>query len=149
MHTSDLLRTFVAMKFKDYKLAGALKNTLELVGFVKPTDIQFKAIQAILDGQDVMAVAPTGTGKTAAYAIPIIQKLLEGKQIDAPRALVLAPTRELAFQIAEQFEALGSVVGLSAHCGLRAVIDSPVRQRLAGRDVRLRSRLPRWLRWRG
>ncbi len=101
------------MKFKDYKLAGALKNTLELVGFVKPTDIQFKAIQAILDGQDVMAVAPTGTGKTAAYAIPIIQKLLEGKQIDAPRALVLAPTRELAVQIAGVFEKLS--VGLDLH----------------------------------
>jgi ATP-dependent RNA helicase RhlE len=92
------------MKFKEYRLSEKLKETLEKLGFVKPTDIQFKAIQPILDGQDVMAVAPTGTGKTAAYAIPIIQKLIQGKSIDAPRALILAPTRELAVQISLVFE---------------------------------------------
>ena len=72
------------------------------MGFRKPTDIQYRAIQHVLDGEDVMAVAPTGTGKTAAFAIPMIEKMLQSKRTGAGiRALVMVPTRELAKQISE------------------------------------------------
>ena len=96
------------MKFKDYHIDQKIKSQLEYLGFNRPTDIQFRAIQAILDGEDVMAVAPTGTGKTAAFAIPVLQHVLQNrkgkyKQIST---LVLVPTRELAQQIAEAFEAI-------------------------------------------
>jgi ATP-dependent RNA helicase RhlE len=82
-------------------------------GFNKPTDIQFKAIPNILKGEDVMAVAATGTGKTAAYAIPIIQKLATvNRRYKGIRALVLAPTRELAVQIHGVFESIGKETDL-------------------------------------
>jgi ATP-dependent RNA helicase RhlE len=93
------------MRFSDYNIATSIKNQLEKLAWKKPTDIQFKSIQAILDGEDVFAVAQTGTGKTAAFLIPIIHKLHASqpkKQSNGSvRALVLAPTRELAEQIYE------------------------------------------------
>jgi ATP-dependent RNA helicase RhlE len=102
------------LKFKDYHIDQKIKSQLEYLGFNRPTDIQFRAIQAILDGEDVMAVAPTGTGKTAAFAIPVLQHVLQNrkgkyKQIST---LVLVPTRELAQQIAEAFEAIGKKTGI-------------------------------------
>ena len=60
------------MKFSDFKISEEIKQQLESLGFKRPTDIQFKAIGHILDGEDVMAIAQTGTGKTAAFAIPTI-----------------------------------------------------------------------------
>ncbi len=90
------------MKFKDYRIDAKIKSQLEYMGFRKPTDIQYRAIQHVLDGEDVMAVAPTGTGKTAAFAIPMIEKMLQSKRTGAGiRALVMVPTRELAKQISE------------------------------------------------
>ena len=65
------------MKFKDYRIDIKIKSQLEYMGFRKPTDIQYRAIQHVLDGEDIMAVAPTGTGKTAAFAIPMIEKMLQ------------------------------------------------------------------------
>lgn len=101
------------MKFKDYHIDAKLKSQLEYLGFNRPTDIQFRAIQAILDGEDVMAVAPTGTGKTAAFAIPVLQHVIrnrKGKHKNIS-VLVLVPTRELAQQIAEAFDAIGKKTG--------------------------------------
>ena len=103
------------MKFKDYHIDAKLKSQLEYLGFNRPTDIQFRAIQAILDGEDVMAVAPTGTGKTAAFAIPVLQHVIrnrKGKHKNIS-VLVLVPTRELAQQIAEVFEAIGKKTGVN------------------------------------
>ena len=83
---------------------------MEEVGFKKPTDIQFKSIKHILEGEDVMAVAQTGTGKTAAFAIPVIDKLARSKRrkgSSSVRCLVMVPTRELAKQISEVFLDLG------------------------------------------
>lgn len=80
------------------------------LGWKEPTAIQRESLPASLDNKDVIGLAETGSGKTAAFAIPILQSLL-----DTPRrifALVLAPTRELAYQINEQFEALGADIGL-------------------------------------
>lgn len=94
------------MKFSDYRISAEIKENLERQGLKRPTDIQFKSIPAIQKGEDVLAIAQTGTGKTAAFAIPIINRL-QGKniRIDAGiRCVVLVPTRELAIQITNEFE---------------------------------------------
>lgn len=101
------------MKFSQYNFHPAILKSLERLAFNRPTDIQFKAIPSIMKGEDVMAVAATGTGKTAAYAIPIIQKLVSSnRQYKGIRALVLAPTRELAVQIHGVFESIGKETDL-------------------------------------
>ncbi|TZF83856.1 DEAD/DEAH box helicase [Pedobacter sp. BS3] len=86
--------------FEDFKLNRQLLNAIADAGYTEPTPIQQKAINPILAGQDVMGIAQTGTGKTAAYVLPMLMKLKYAQGNDV-RALVLAPTRELAMQIAE------------------------------------------------
>ncbi|KAG8704773.1 ribosomal RNA processing protein [Ceratobasidium sp. 395] len=96
--------------FESLGLITPLLDALKQVGYTKPTEIQAGVIPRALEGKDVIGVAETGSGKTAAFALPILQKLW-----DEPRGLfacVLAPTRELAYQIAQQFEALGSAIGV-------------------------------------
>jgi ATP-dependent RNA helicase RhlE len=91
------------MKFKDYPISQSIKAQLEVMGFNRPTDIQFRAIKHILKGEDVMAVAQTGTGKTAAFVIPMLNHFLvkpRGKYAGI-RGLILVPTRELANQISK------------------------------------------------
>jgi ATP-dependent RNA helicase RhlE len=97
------------MKFSDYNIAPEVKQNLETMGFKRPTDIQYKAIPHILKGEDVLAIAQTGTGKTAAFAIPIISQLHVRKTSSRSlgiRCVVMVPTRELAIQIAEAFQEL-------------------------------------------
>lgn len=94
------------MKFEDYNIAKEIKDNLTELGFKRPTDIQFKAIKPILDGEDVLAIAQTGTGKTAAFAIPIIELIDRQKKslrADYIKCVVMAPTHELAMQITEVF----------------------------------------------
>ncbi|CAE6451634.1 unnamed protein product [Rhizoctonia solani] len=96
--------------FDSLGLIAPLLDALKQVGYSKPTEIQAGIIPHALEGKDVIGVAETGSGKTAAFALPILQKLW-----DEPRGLfacVLAPTRELAYQISQQFEALGSAIGV-------------------------------------
>jgi ATP-dependent RNA helicase RhlE len=91
------------MKFKDYPISQSIKAQLDVMGFNRPTDIQFRAIKHILKGEDVMAVAQTGTGKTAAFVIPMLNHFLvkpRGK-FAGIRGLILVPTRELANQISK------------------------------------------------
>jgi ATP-dependent RNA helicase RhlE len=99
------------MKFEEYNIAQEIKRSLEESGFKRPTDIQFKSIPPILKGEDVLAIAQTGTGKTAAFAIPVLNILHEQKitarRTDGIKCLVMVPTRELAIQITEVFETLG------------------------------------------
>ena len=98
------------MKFEDYKIAKVLKAEISNMGWTRPTDIQFKAIHSILKGEDVLAIAQTGTGKTASYVIPILNQLyhqLSAHEEHYVRALVLVPTRELAEQVEEVFKSLG------------------------------------------
>jgi ATP-dependent RNA helicase RhlE len=98
------------MKFKDYPISQEIKDQLDRLGFIRPTDIQYRAIQPILDGEDVMAVAQTGTGKTAAFVIPILEKIRRSKQNKRNseiQCLVMVPTRELAKQIASVFHEIG------------------------------------------
>lgn len=104
------------MKFSSYHIAQQLKENLSNLGFQRPTDIQFKAIPCILRGEDVMAVAQTGTGKTAAFAIPVLELMLRQPIRLAPgqvRCLVMVPARELAIQIEEVFHKISENTGLS------------------------------------
>ena len=97
------------MKFSEYHIAPEIKRNLETLGFEKPTDIQYKSIFPILKRQDILAIAQTGTGKTAAFAIPIINMIHEQKastRVHGIRCLVMVPTRELAMQINEVFKKL-------------------------------------------
>ena len=95
------------MKFEEYIISPEIKRNLETLGFKKPTDIQFKAIPHILKGEDVLAIAQTGTGKTAAFAIPIINMLHIQKRSKTPdgiKCVIMVPTHELAIQINEVFQ---------------------------------------------
>ena len=97
------------MKFSQYHISQDIKDNLDKLGFVTPTDIQFKAIPSILNEEDVLAIAQTGTGKTAAFAIPIIDNIHKrktSKRSIGIKAIVMVPTRELAIQIFEVFEKL-------------------------------------------
>ncbi len=82
------------------------------MGYETPTPIQASAIPIILQGRDVIGSAQTGTGKTAAFALPIVQKLWKHRAKQPPRALILEPTRELAAQVIENFEKLGALTDL-------------------------------------
>jgi ATP-dependent RNA helicase RhlE len=98
------------MKFDDYRIAPEIKRNLEALDFKRPTDIQYKAIGTILKGEDVLAIAQTGTGKTAAFVIPIIHLLHVRKasaRVEGIKCVVMVPTRELAIQITEVFETIG------------------------------------------
>ena len=96
------------MNFTDLQLIDPIAKALKEEGFTQPTPIQAKAIPSILQGRDLLGTAQTGTGKTAAFAIPILQNLTE-KNIrnNQIKALILTPTRELAIQIEESFNAYG------------------------------------------
>ncbi|GBE40311.1 MAG TPA: DEAD/DEAH box helicase [Nitrospirae bacterium] len=99
------------MKFEKYHISSAIKRNLSQLGFIRTTNIQFKAIPSILNGEDVLAIAQTGTGKTAAFAIPIINKIdsyKSSKRSYGIKCIVLAPTRELSLQIGEVFKSLAN-----------------------------------------
>jgi ATP-dependent RNA helicase RhlE len=104
------------MKFEQYNFVPELKHNLKVAGFRKPTDIQYRSIPPILKGEDVLAIAQTGTGKTAAYAIPVIQLLsTRHAYIDEyeVRCVIMVPTHELAIQVAGVFEKLVAGLRLS------------------------------------
>jgi len=92
----------VPESFASLGLTASLLQAIGQAGYATPTDIQSAAIPAILRGQDVLAKAPTGSGKTAAFVLPLLQRLAQSPRADAraPRALILVPTRELASQVA-------------------------------------------------
>ncbi|KAK9513031.1 hypothetical protein O3M35_001313 [Rhynocoris fuscipes] len=96
--------------FKDLGVVDVLCEACESLNWKCPTKIQIEAIPLAIQGRDVIGLAETGSGKTAAFAIPILQALLDNPQ--RYFALILTPTRELAYQISEQFEALGSGIGV-------------------------------------
>ncbi|MES1921223.1 putative ATP-dependent RNA helicase ddx47, variant 3 [Bonamia ostreae] len=96
--------------FSDLGVAEQLCKACADLGFKEPTEIQKEAIPRALEGRDIIGIAETGSGKTAAFVLPVLQALLAKP---APFfALVLAPTRELAYQIKEQFESLGAQIGV-------------------------------------
>lgn len=93
-------------KFKDLALCQPVLDSLEELGYHTPTPIQSKTIPMLLEGRDMVGQAQTGTGKTAAFALPLLSKI--DLELKAPQVLVLAPTRELAIQVAESFKKYGS-----------------------------------------
>lgn len=127
------------MKFDDYRISASIKRNLEELGFKRPTDIQYKAIPPILKGEDVLAIAQTGTGKTAAFAIPILHLLHERKtssRAEGIKCVVMVPTRELALQITEVFEKIGHHTRVKTFCVFGGVEQGPQIARLEkGIDV--------------
>ena len=97
--------------FEDFKLNRQILNAVADAGYTIPTPIQQKAIMPILSGQDLMGIAQTGTGKTAAFVLPILMKLKFAQGSD-PRALIIAPTRELAMQIEENIRTFSKYTDL-------------------------------------
>ncbi len=127
------------MKFEDYNISSEIKRSLAELNFRRPTDIQFKAIPSILKRDDVMAIAQTGTGKTAAFAIPVLHRLqMRGPNKTKGRVscLVMVPTRELAIQIADVFKQIGKYTRLQI-LGLYGGVeqDSQVKKLDKGIDV--------------
>ena len=106
------------MNFTDLGLSQPVLQALDLKGYDTPTPIQSQAIPPVLDGRDLMGIAQTGTGKTAAFMLPSIDRLRDGGRqtpFKSCRMLVLAPTRELAGQIAESAKDYGALAGLKVH----------------------------------
>ncbi len=104
------------MSFSSLGLSAPILRAIDEKGYATPFPIQVKAIPAILSGKDVMAAAQTGTGKTAGFTLPLLQRLARGPRVKSNhiRALVLAPTRELAVQVAESIETYGKHLSLKS-----------------------------------
>src|SRR5689334_9241396 len=100
-----------ASGFADLALAPELRHPLAALGYEEPTPIQREAIPPLTEGRDLVGQAATGTGKTAAFALPLLHRLAEGDRGKQPTALVLAPTRELAVQVAEAVTRYGQALG--------------------------------------
>lgn len=127
------------MKFDEYNISDILKQNLLGLGFKRPTDIQYKSIPSIMKGEDVLAIAQTGTGKTAAFAIPIIDRIHNHKRSKRSmgiQCMVMVPTRELALQIGEVFGKLGKhtkVKAFALHGGVEQ--DRQIKKLQEGLDV--------------
>lgn len=135
-HTKE---TSLVTEFKDLGLNPSILAALTQKGYTQPTPIQLAAIPGVMEGRDLLGIAQTGTGKTAAFALPILHRLAANRKA-APRygcrALVLSPTRELATQIADQFKAYGAQMGFSVATIFGGVGHGPQRQALArGVDI--------------
>ncbi len=127
------------MTFEELRLAAPVLKALEREGYAEPTPIQTQAIPPLLDGRDILAIAQTGTGKTAAFALPILHRLAVDPQAPPKRgcrALVLSPTRELAAQIAESFRVYGRFLELSIAVVVGGVdFRKQIKKLVAGVDV--------------
>jgi ATP-dependent RNA helicase RhlE len=127
------------MTFDTLGLAAGLLRAVADQGYSKPTPIQAQAIPAVLEGQDIMASAQTGTGKTAAFTLPLLHTLINAERTPGqrhPRALVLTPTRELAAQVADSISTYGKYVPLKSAVVYGGVKIQPQIQKLRrGVDV--------------
>jgi len=127
------------MKFEEYTISVEIKKNLAKLGFKRPTDIQFKSIPSIMKGEDVLAIAQTGTGKTAAFAIPLIDRIhgkKSSKRAVGIKCIVMVPTRELAQQIGGVFKDLARhtrVNVFALHGGIEQ--DPQVKKLQAGIDI--------------
>ena len=121
--------------FESFGLNKAILQALTTEGYVTPTPIQTQAIPSVMTGKDLLGIAQTGTGKTAAFALPILHRLAENRTAPLPRttrALVLSPTRELATQIAESFKAYGRHLGFKVAVVFGGVKYGPQERALQG-----------------
>jgi len=113
----DMERTLLLTSFQDFGLADPIARALKQENYLTPTPIQAQTIPLALAGRDVVGIAQTGTGKTAAFALPILHRILENRvrpQPKACRVLVLSPTRELSGQILDSFNAYGRHMRLTS-----------------------------------
>jgi len=123
------------MGFKSFEFCSELNESIKAQGFVKPTPIQAKAIPVVMKGRDVVGLAQTGTGKTAAFVLPILERLSQGER-GKVRALIIAPTRELANQINEVVVSLGKSLGIKSMTVFGGVnINPQVKTLRSGVDV--------------
>ena len=122
------------MSFSSLGLSKPLLRALEEKGYAAPSPIQLKAIPAALSGKDVMAAAQTGTGKTACFTLPLLQRLATGAKVKANhiRALILTPTRELAVQVAESVATYGKHLSLKSGVVYGGVKINPQMMKLRG-----------------
>ena len=123
------------MKFEKFAIADEIKDNLIKNGYFRTTDIQYKAIPAIMNGEDVLAIAQTGSGKTAAFAIPIINQIHQyktSKRSHSIKCLVLVPTRELAQQIGEVFAKLSRHTKATSYAIYGGVEQDPQINQLEG-----------------
>jgi ATP-dependent RNA helicase RhlE len=121
------------MNFQQYNISPEIKTSLAELGYKKPTDIQYKSIPPILKGEDVLAIAQTGTGKTAAFAIPLLHILHQRKNAGRTgciKCLVMAPTHELALQIESVFRTIGKYTDVVSFCIHGGVDQEPQIQQL-------------------
>jgi len=103
------------LKFSDFNLHSDVMQSVDAVGYEKPTPVQELAIPVIMQEKDIIACAQTGTGKTAAYVLPILHIIISDKnRSDSIKALIIAPTRELAVQIDQQMEGFSYFAGVSS-----------------------------------
>ena len=105
--------TFLPLLFQDFQFSSALQEGLDAMGFQKPTPVQEQAIPVIQQGHDLIACAQTGTGKTAAYVLPILDHISRSEEKKL-NTLIIAPTRELAQQIDQQIEGFSYFLGISS-----------------------------------
>lgn len=110
VHNEGIASDGAKKSFADLGIIESLCEACESMGFKHPTPIQEQAIPVALEGRDVIGLAETGSGKTASFVLPILQALMEKPQ--SMFGLILAPTRELAYQISQQVEALGSLINV-------------------------------------
>jgi len=122
------------MSFASLGLSDALLRAVEVKGYTEPSPIQLEAIPAALSGRDVMAAAQTGTGKTAGFTLPVLQRLTSGKRVKANhvRALVLTPTRELAAQVHDSVKTYGTNLALRSAVVFGGVKINPQMMKLRG-----------------
>ncbi len=122
------------MKFEEYRIDEGIKKSIDDLGYKKPTDIQYQSIPPILKGEDVLAIAQTGTGKTAAFAIPILdilnQKKIKSRRPDGIKCLVMVPTHELALQTEAVFQSLAKNIKVSAFAIHGGVDQDPQKEKL-------------------
>jgi len=134
-----VFRKTTVNEFSSLNLAAPIAKALTAEGYTTPTPIQCQAIPHVLAGRDILGIAQTGTGKTAAFALPILDQLIstpKGRPQRGSRVLVLAPTRELAGQIADSFRTYGKFIQLSVATVFGGVsINKQINQMKSGTDV--------------
>lgn len=119
------------MQFRDFKLSTPIQDAIIDCGYTQPTEIQIKAIDHLVKGKDLQGIAPTGSGKTAAFTLPLIEKLnIDSADTTIPRALILVPTRELAVQIDENIKEYAKYTNLSSMVVFGGAKMEPQKKRL-------------------
>ncbi len=126
------------MSFTQLGLCASLTDAIDTLGYPKPTRIQTQAIPVILEGRDLIAAAQTGTGKTASFVLPMLEKLRHGQTQKKKRirALILVPTRELAIQVDEKIKQYGQNLALRSLAMFGGVDEKTQKQALIeGLDI--------------